>query len=91
MVKFVHPAPVQFDINMRLMYENIAWVGISYRNKDAINLVLEYVWDDTIEIGYAFDYTLSELGQYNNGSHEIIIGVRWGNPKRETICPAKFW
>lgn len=91
MVKFVHPAPVQFDINMRVMYENIAWVGISYRNKDAINLVLEYVWDDTIEIGYAFDYTLSELGKYNNGSHEIIVGVRWGNPKRETVCPAKFW
>lgn len=91
MVKFVYPAPVQFDVNLRIMYENIAWVGISYRNRDAINLVMEYVYNDTFEIGYAFDYTLSELGGYNKGSHEIIVGVRWGNPKREVICPAKFW
>ena len=91
MVKYVHPAPVQFDVNFRVMYANLAWVGISYRNKDAINLVVEYIHDDTFEIGYAFDYTLSELGNYNNGSHEIIVGVRWGNPRRETVCPAKFW
>ena len=91
MVKFVYPAPVQIDINMRLMYSDVVWVGVSYRNRDAVAIVAEYVWNDTFEIGYSYDLTLSELRKYNAGSHEIIVGVRWGNPKRETVCPAKFW
>ena len=91
MVKYVWPAPVQVDLNLRVMYSDFVWAGISYRNKDAINLVVEYLFDNTFEIGYAFDYTISEIKNYSSNSHEVIIGVRFGNRKRAVICPAKFW
>ncbi len=91
MVKYVSPAPIQFDFNLRLMYSDFVWAGISYRNKDAIALVVEYLFDNTFEIGYAFDYTISEIKNYSSNSHEIIVGVRFGDKKRQVICPAKFW
>jgi len=26
-----------------------------------------------LRIGYAYDYTLSNMGKYNDGSHEVIL------------------
>lgn len=91
MVKYVSPAPVQFDLNLRLMFSDFIWAGISYRNEDAVSLVVEYLYKNTFEIGYAFDYTISEIKNYSSNSHEIIVGVRFGDKKRKVICPAKFW
>jgi len=32
-------------------------------------------------IGYAFDYTLSNIINYSSGSHEIMIGINIGEGK----------
>ena len=66
-------------------------LGFSYRHLDALYVIFEYVYDKKFEFSYAFDLTLSELNKYNNGTHEIIVGYRWGMPSRKVLCPAKFW
>jgi len=38
-----------------------------------------------------FDFTVSELSQYNGGTHEIIVGIQWGADHHKVTCPAKFW
>lgn len=91
MIQYVKPAPTQVDINLRLMYSDFVWVAVAYRHLDAISIVAEYVINDTYEIGYAYDLNISELRKYNSGSHEIILGIRWADPKKEIMCPAKFW
>lgn len=91
MAKYIRPAPMQVDINLRVLYEDFLWVGVSYRNKDAVALVAEYVFNDKFEIGYSYDFTLSELRRYSSGSHEVILGLRWGKVGRSVYCPSKFW
>ena len=99
MIKAMYPAPATFDVNLRLMYSDFAWVGITYRNGDirnlfegdAVSFMAEYVFNDTFEVGYAYDYGVSQLNAYNDGTHEIILGIRWNDPKKEVRCPAKFW
>ena len=91
MVQVVTPAPMQVDLNGTFWYKETIAVGFSYRHLDALYLIFDYVYDDKLEIGYAFDLTISELTRYNSGSHEIIIGYRIQKDNRRVRCPAKFW
>lgn len=34
-------------------------------------------------IGYAYDYTLTKLANYNRGSHEVIIGYDFAFEKKK--------
>lgn len=63
----------QGDINARVYYKKDYWLGISYRTSDAIIAFLGVKYKDFV-VGYAFDYTTSIVGDYSNGSHEIMLG-----------------
>jgi type IX secretion system PorP/SprF family membrane protein len=72
---------IQADLNLTLHYKNDYWGGISYRTIDAVILMggLNY---KQFYFGYAFDYSLSRIRNHNYGTHEIIIGMRIGDPTR---------
>lgn len=73
MSKFVKGAPTTLDITANVLFNNKFEFGVAYRLDDAVSgLVNMYVTQD-IRIGYAYDYTLSNLGQFNSGTHEIFI------------------
>ena len=91
MVQFNYPAPVQVDLNGTFWFDKQIGIGLSYRHLDALYLIFDYLYKDRWEFGYAFDYTLSELTRYNSGTHEIIVGLRLGEPRKTPQCPAKFW
>lgn len=91
MMQSVRPAPIQVDLNGTFWLKQQIGLGFSYRHLDALYLVFEYVHDQKFEFSYAFDLTMSDLTHYNQGTHEIIIGMRWGMPSRKVLCPAKFW
>lgn len=74
--RFASPLPVSYDLNLRLDYKDTFFGGVTYRNQDAVALLLGVIYNDTVEFGYSYDVTLSDLGKYSNGSHEIIIGLR---------------
>lgn len=75
MVKNQGPAPISFDVNLKVDYQRKYWLGVSYRNEDAIAAMLGITIADLIRVGYSYDYTLSELKTFSNGSHEIVLGL----------------
>lgn len=89
-VKGVTPAPIQFDINSKLRYKDFAWVGVSYRNRDAVIALAGVTIKSKLDISYAYDINTSPLSQFNSGSHEILIGLRIPNHEHEPP-PAQFW
>ena len=90
MVKYVHPLPVQYEGNLKLQYRDLAWIGGSYRHKDGFAGMAGLNISNTFNVGYAYDYTTSELNNYSKGTHEVIIGFLIGNryPDR---CPKNVW
>jgi type IX secretion system PorP/SprF family membrane protein len=69
-------ASTQVDISLRGMWKNMVWAGLSYRLQDAIAPILGYqqvVGNGMIKIGYSYDITTSEIKNYSNGSHEIMV------------------
>ncbi|MFN8417130.1 MAG: type IX secretion system membrane protein PorP/SprF [Cytophagaceae bacterium] len=89
-IKAVSPAPVSFDLNCKVRYQDKAWAGVSYRNKDAIAVMVGVIVNNTFDIAYAYDYTTSNIRKYSGGSHEIVVGYRL-RLKGQIICPNKYW
>lgn len=76
-VKATAPGVYQFDLTARVLYQDMIWGGLSYRLKDAISVLLGYIYDEKFYFGYAYDIGLNGLRNYNSGSHEIMIGYRF--------------
>lgn len=77
LVKYVNPAPPSIDVNALASIMNKYLVGISYRNEDAI-VLLAGVHFDTYQFGYSYDINTSGLSAYNNGTHELTLGLGLG-------------
>jgi type IX secretion system PorP/SprF family membrane protein len=73
MTKFVPGAPLALDLTANVLYNNKFELGVAYRLKDAISALTAINVTKNIKVGYAYDYTLSNLGQFNSGSHEIFV------------------
>lgn len=73
MFKAAYGAPLSVDVSANmLMYEKFE-LGLSYRFDDSVSAMVGFQITSGIRAGYAYDYTLSNLGNYNSGSHEIIL------------------
>ena len=77
MFKATEVSPMQLDVNLKAYYLKNYWLGVSYRTNDAMVAMLG-IKVNQYYIGYAFDYTMSNIMDYSNGSHEILIGVNLG-------------
>jgi len=64
----------QYDINTLLIFNEKYWGGLSYRVQDAVAVILG-MQVKAFRIGYAYDITLSHLGNAGTGgSHEVMVG-----------------
>lgn len=68
-------ASTQFDINGLVKYNNQFWGGVSYRETDAIVILLGMNYKN-FHFGYSYDVTTSAIGENgrSSGSHEIMVG-----------------
>lgn len=90
MVKYIQPTPVQVEVNGKLQYQDLMWVGASYRHLDGVAAMVGLNVSNGFNLGYSFDYTTSQLNNYTKGTHEIIIGFTIGN-KFGDSCPRNVW
>lgn len=68
--------PTAWDLNAKCMVANTFWVGASYRYQDAVSGMVGLHVARNFNVSYAYDYTLSPLKQFSNGSHEIMLAFQ---------------
>lgn len=85
LVKIVSPVSPQLDLGARIFYKNKIWIGSTYRTKDAVTAMVGYTYKDNLTFGYAYDVTTSDLKQYSNGTHELMIGLRFKAPQAPVV------
>ncbi|MEI7509811.1 MAG: type IX secretion system membrane protein PorP/SprF [Flavobacterium sp.] len=73
MVKAVSGAPTAVDLTGNVLINNIFEAGLGYRLGDSFSGLVNFKVNPSLRVGYAYDYTLSNLGRFNSGSHEIMI------------------
>ncbi|NLA24299.1 MAG: type IX secretion system membrane protein PorP/SprF [Bacteroidales bacterium] len=77
MVKMTERTPLQVDVNLRFYYDEDYWFGMSIRPNDAF-IAAFGVKINRYYLGYAYDFTFSDLANYTIGSQEIVFGVNIG-------------
>jgi type IX secretion system PorP/SprF family membrane protein len=92
LLKFAKPVPFQFDISLRAIYKEKFWLGGSFRNRDAIAIYTGFLLRENLMIGYSYDVTITDLGNYSTGTHELVFGVRFNKQglRKPTASEAKF-
>ena len=73
LTKIVQGAPITADFSLNALFNNRFEGGVSYRLDDSVSAMFNIAVVPALRIGYAYDYTLSNLGAFNNGSHEIFV------------------
>lgn len=69
----VSGAPVSIDVTTNVLINNVFEAGVGYRIGDSMNALVNFKVTPALRVGYAYDYTLSNLGRFNSGSHEIML------------------
>lgn len=92
LLRFQEEAPLSFDVNSTFVLYNTVGLGVSYRLVEGIVGLFELQLNDNFHVGYAYDFTLSDLNQYSNGTHEIMVNYRIKVARLHHVmaCPA-YW
>lgn len=88
-------APIQTDLNLNLIIRKMFEMGGSFRfdsqfAPESANLIALFHYKDKYRIGYAYDFTISQLQSYTAGSHEIMLGMDIGGTKNRYKSPRYF-
>ncbi|MCF6279167.1 MAG: type IX secretion system membrane protein PorP/SprF [Flavobacteriaceae bacterium] len=73
MVKAAMGAPVSIDLSANALINDKIEFGLNYRLDDSVSAMIGVFVTEDMRIGYAYDYTTSNFGQFNSGSHEIML------------------
>ncbi len=100
--------PTNLDVNSFFLIKEMVWIGGSYRSgvnlwkKNNLNSpgfkqnsvvgVVETYFLNKFRVGYAYDYSLSELANASNGTHEISLGlILNGNKKSTALLTPRYF
>ena len=89
MFKYIHNSSrndFQPELNVKAQYQDLLWLGGSYRYQDGYAAMAGVNVKNTFNVGYAYDFTTTSLNTVSRGTHEIIIGFLIGNKYSEK-CP----
>lgn len=73
LVKYTDGAPLSIDLTGTLIFDEKWYLGASYRIDDAVGAFVDFQVLNNFRVGYAYEYTLSDLQPYTSGSHEILL------------------
>ena len=90
LIKYVPNTPIGFDLNTNLLINKTVWVGVSYRTNDAIIGIVEFLASEQLRIGYAYDFTVSDLRSYAGSSHELMVAYDFGKEVVKMKSPRFF-
>ncbi len=73
MARGVEGAPLSVDITANVLMFNKLEAGIGYRFGDSVTGLVNFAVTPGVRVGYAYDYTTSNLSSYNDGTHEFLL------------------
>lgn len=71
--KVVSGSPITFDLSLNALYDERFELGVSYRHQDAVAALAGFNVTPDLKLGYSYDFNISDLNSFNNGSHELVL------------------
>ncbi len=90
MTQSVKGAPLLYDLSANFLLANKLWVGGMYRSGDAVSAIVQWIVNKNMRIGYAHDFSTTDLSNYHSGIHEIMLSFEFSALKVDFISPRYF-
>jgi len=82
MFRATEVAPVSVDFNVRGIYNQYYWLGLSYRSSNTMAAMIGIKYNHIV-LGYAYDFSFSKMINYQSGTHEIILGYNFNEKNKK--------
>ena len=90
MMRVAEAAPLSVDLNLTAVCFDRLWIGGMYRQGSAFGGLIQMQFNEQWRIGYAVEYSINDLQQYNDGTHELMIGYEFSFKKSHIYNPRYF-
>ena len=75
--RFVSGVPLSIDLTGSLLLDDTFELGTNYRIDESVAIFTTIgLLNNAINFGYAYEFGTSSIGEYNNGTHELILKFR---------------
>ncbi len=91
LLKAVEGSPLSADLSANFFFNNKFGVGLAHRFDDSFSGLLQYYVTPQFRIGYAYDFTTTELRHYNSGTHELMLGYDFNFVDDNRIRSPRFF
>ena len=93
--------PTEVDMDLSLLFHEVFWIGASFRttvdyvfrkqsSHDSADLWAAFYLKNGMRFGVAYDYSLTRLQQFGNGSAEVMIGYDLNFKADKIVTPRYF-
>ncbi|MTI31099.1 PorP/SprF family type IX secretion system membrane protein [Xanthovirga aplysinae] len=73
LLRYTASSPLLTYYSMELDYRDKIWAMVAYRTEKAIIAGLGMKLAKTLRLNYSYDFSLSAIGEYLQGSHEVML------------------
>jgi len=76
LVKATNGAPISYDLTANFLFNEKLWLGAAYRFNEsagALGAIMDIQVSKQLRLGYAYEYPISDIRPYTNGTHEILL------------------
>lgn len=68
----------------------VQYTGNSLSKRNSFSGILQVYATDKLRIGYSYDYIVSRLSSVQNGTHEVTLGLTFGQRTPRVLSPRYF-
>ncbi|MBN4057961.1 type IX secretion system membrane protein PorP/SprF [Olleya sp. AH-315-K02] len=76
LIKATNGAPISYDLTANFLFNEKLWLGAAYRFNEsagALGAIMDIQVSKQLRLGYAYEYPISDIRPYTNGTHEILL------------------
>ena len=73
LVNYIEGSPANINLSANFLIRDMFTIGAAYRIENSVSGLAGFQVSSGTFIGYSYDYNTNGLGEFNSGSHEIIL------------------
>ena len=91
LVRYTRGAPAIADVSANFLFNNRLTLGASYRVTDAVSGLVGIQVTKSLLLGYSYDAGTTQLGRYNQGSHEVFLRYDFAKKRDLKLLTPRFF
>jgi type IX secretion system PorP/SprF family membrane protein len=73
LMNYLNGSPLNLNLSANFLISDVVTLGASYRLDNALSGLAGLQVSNSLFLGYAYDHNTNGLGEYSEGSHEVIL------------------